>query len=260
VQIVQGGGALVKGNQIGGDLQLDSNDDFLGALGNRIGGSLQAFQNEGGLVVAKNTIAGNLQCKENVPAPRGGRNVVGGNAEDQCAALAWQAPSTPPGGGVRFDCSFGAVTLGDDFEIPAGAKCKMTGTRVQGSIKLNHGSSLYATGVRVDGNVQAQAARGLILTHSTVHGSVQFEQGGFAKIESSHIDGSIQLVSNHGKLVATDNGVQADVQVFQNVGGSSITIGANTIDGNLQCKENDPFPVGGGNVVGGNKEDQCSGL
>ena len=242
MQLVQGGGALLKGNEIGGDLQ--------------------AFQNSGVIVVVKNTVDGNLQCKENVPAPRGGRNVVGGNAEDQCEALAWDAPVGLAGGGTGggFTCSYGAVTLGDDFEIPAGVKCKMTGTRVQGSIKLNNGSSLYATWIVVDGNVQGQAARGLVLTDSTVHGSVQFDQGGFAKIESNEIDGSIQLVSNDGKLVATANDVQADVQVFQNVGGAAIAIGGNTIDGNLQCKENDPFPVGGGNVVGGNKEDQCSGL
>jgi hypothetical protein len=34
----------------------------------------------------------------------------------------------------------------------------------------------------------------------------------------------------------------------------------NRINGNLQCKENQPRPVGGFNVVGGNKEDQCRGL
>jgi hypothetical protein len=32
------------------------------------------------------------------------------------------------------------------------------------------------------------------------------------------------------------------------------------VNGNLQCKENRPPPGGGANVVGGNKEDQCSWL
>jgi hypothetical protein len=40
----------------------------------------------------------------------------------------------------------------------------------------------------------------------------------------------------------------------------AITITDNTIGGNLQCKENDPDPTGGGNVVAGNKEDQCADL
>lgn len=37
-------------------------------------------------------------------------------------------------------------------------------------------------------------------------------------------------------------------------------IRGNTIDGNLQCKENLPAPTGGGNVVGGSAEDQCAAL
>jgi hypothetical protein len=46
--------------------------------------------------------------------------------------------------------------------------------------------------------------------------------------------------------------------VFQNPGGVSIT--SNRVNGNLQCKENVPAPTGGGNIVQGNKEDQCAGL
>jgi len=49
-----------------------------------------------------------------------------------------------------------------------------------------------------------------------------------------------------------------NLQAFQNTGGLSIT--ENVIDGNLQCKENRPPPTGFGNVVEGNKEDQCKRL
>ena len=48
------------------------------------------------------------------------------------------------------------------------------------------------------------------------------------------------------------------MQAFQNTGG--VEIRGNRINGNLQCKENSPRPTGGGNVVGGNKEDQCARL
>ena len=48
------------------------------------------------------------------------------------------------------------------------------------------------------------------------------------------------------------------MQAFQNTGG--VEIRGNRIDGNLQCKENSPAPVGGNNRVGGNKEDQCRNL
>jgi hypothetical protein len=50
--------------------------------------------------------------------------------------------------------------------------------------------------------------------------------------------------------------VAQDVQVFENDGGASIY--NNVINGNLQCKQNDPAPTGDNNRVGGNKEDQCS--
>lgn len=48
------------------------------------------------------------------------------------------------------------------------------------------------------------------------------------------------------------------IQVMKNTGG--VTIKRNTVDGNLQCKENSPPPKGSGNVVHGNKEDQCARL
>ena len=49
-----------------------------------------------------------------------------------------------------------------------------------------------------------------------------------------------------------------NLQAFQNTGG--VEIRRNVIDGNLQCKTNNPAPIGGNNVVGGNKEDQCKRL
>lgn len=55
--------------------------------------------------------------------------------------------------------------------------------------------------------------------------------------------------------------VASDVlQAFQNRGGPGITFNRNRIDGNMQCKENVPAPTGAGNIVQGNKEDQCRGL
>ena len=47
----------------------------------------------------------------------------------------------------------------------------------------------------------------------------------------------------------------------QMVGNEALaTITGNWVNGNLQCKENEPPPVGGRNVVQGNKEDQCKAL
>ena len=72
----------------------------------------------------------------------------------------------------------------------------------------------------------------------------------------------------HARLTSAADGDRASrhhreafggsIQVFQNTGG--VNIASNRVNGNLQCKENRPAPTGGGNVVQGNKEDQCARL
>jgi len=87
VQLVQGGSATIRHNQIEGTLLFDDNSGSLIAANNTINADLQAFQNTGGVTINKNRIDGNLQCKENQPPPTGGGNIVQGNKEDQCARL-----------------------------------------------------------------------------------------------------------------------------------------------------------------------------
>jgi len=65
-------------------------------------------------------------------------------------------------------------------------------------------------------------------------------------------------IKQGGAFTFDRNVVGSDVQVFTNRG--TIAINGNRIDGNLQCKENTPAPTGSGNVVQGNKEDQCARL
>jgi hypothetical protein len=94
---------------------------------------------------------------------------------------------------------------------------------------------LRAKRVRVICNVQGQNARRVnVVKRSRVGGSVQVVQGRAAKVTKSKIN--------------------ADVQMFENSG--RIRIAHNVIDGNLQCKENAQTPIGGDNIVHGNKEDQ----
>ncbi len=134
--------------------------------------------------------------------------------------------------------SIKAVTL-DNVRVPAGATCTLTGTVVKGTVKVESRATLTATRVRLTGNLQAEGHRAVTLTSSTVGGSVQLKQGGAATL--------------------TSNRVKGDVQLFTNRTGTKRLTG-NRIDGNLQCKENAPAPVGSRNVVGGNKEDQCRRL
>jgi predicted acyltransferase (DUF342 family) len=154
--------------------------------------------------------------------------------------------------------SIGAATV-DNLKVPDGASCTLNGTRVQGNIVVGSNASLAATNIKVIGNIQAEnATRVNVGGSSSVGGSIQLKQGKAASIVGATINGSLQMESNSGALTARNNKIGSDLQSFQNRGG--VLIQSNRIDGNLQCKENRPAPTGGGNIVQGNKEDQCARL
>lgn len=151
--------------------------------------------------------------------------------------------------------ALGAITV-DNLRVPPNATCRLTRTRVQGTIKVERGGVLVASRIVVIGNVQAEGARNVIVGGaSRIGGSVQVVQGLAGRVTGSFVDGSLQFESNRGPLVMLNNTVGADVQAFSNTGG--VDISDNRIDGNLQCKSNNPAPTGGDNIVQGNKEDQC---
>jgi hypothetical protein len=152
--------------------------------------------------------------------------------------------------------TLGAITV-DNLRVPQGATCRLNRTVVKGTIKVERNAALVARGVRVVGNVQSENARNVLVTNSSrVGGSVQVKQGGAATVASSRITGDIQYDANTRYLRANGNRVGGSIQVVGNSGGAQIL--RNVVNGNLQCKENAPAPTGGGNTVGGNKEDQCA--
>lgn len=134
--------------------------------------------------------------------------------------------------------TIGARTV-DDVKVPAGARCVLNRTRVEGNVTVNRGGRLIARGARIDGNVQTQGHRSVLLVRGSVEGDVQLEQGRAATVRNVRIDGDLQAFAN-----------RRGTKLFQ----------GNRIGGNLQCKSNRPAPRGGGNVVEGNKEDQCRNL
>lgn len=154
--------------------------------------------------------------------------------------------------------TLGAITV-DNLRVPQNATCTLNGTFVKGTIKVERNATLKARGVSVIGNVQAENAKNVVVSDSSsVGGSVQVKQGAAAAVTSSEITGDIQYDANTKYLKANSNDVGGSIQVVGNSGGAEIF--RNVIDGNLQCKENKPAPTGGGNIVGGNKEDQCAGF
>ena len=178
------------------------------------------------------------------------------------STLALTALALMPGSAVAEErvCrgTIGAKTL-DNVLVPQSASCTLNGTYVKGTVKVERGATLSAGDVRVIGNVQGEGARRVAVTGgSRVGGSVQVVQGGGAKVANSHVNGDILYDENRHALRALSSQIGGSLQAFQNTGG--VEIRSNVIDGNLQCKENAPRPVGGGNRVGGNKEDQCARL
>lgn len=159
------------------------------------------------------------------------------------AALLAAAVTAAPARAEERTCrgTLGATTV-DNLRVPSGATCTLAGTKVKGTVKVERGATLKASGIRVIGNVQAENAR-------------------HVKVVGSHIGGSVQIVQSRNGATLSKlhrNTVKQDVQYFENRG--VISIASNRINGNLQCKANNPRPSGGGNVVGGNKEDQCARL
>lgn len=168
------------------------------------------------------------------------RTIFGIGATAALALGATIAAATPAYADDRI-CrgTIGAVSIGDNVKVPAGATCVLNGTRIDGNVIVNRNATLRATAARVDGNIQSEGHRVVAVQRSSVDGSIQLKQGG-----------GMTLVGNR---------VGGDIQVFSNTKGTK-TIRGNVIDGNLQCKANRPAPVGGGNRVEGNKEDQCRRL
>jgi hypothetical protein len=143
--------------------------------------------------------------------------------------------------------TIGATSIDDNVVVPRDATCQLNGTRIDGNVIVNRGAKLVASGVRVGGNVQAENHREVIVRPRTVNGTVV----------RSTVEGSIQLKQGGGGKVLRVV-VDSDVQLFTNRG--QFEVRGNRIGGNLQCKENNPRPVGGNNVVQGDKEDQCRNL
>ena len=167
------------------------------------------------------------------------------------AAPAAQAEETTCRGTI------GARTV-DNLRVPQGEACTLNGTRVKGTIKVERDATLKASQVTVIGNVQAENHKFVSLAGSRIGGSVQFDQGGAFNVATTKVTGSIQVKANSGESRLRAYTVNADIQVFSHRDG--INIANNRVDGNLQCRENVPAPIGGGNTVQGNKEDQCKRL
>lgn len=143
--------------------------------------------------------------------------------------------------------TIGQQSIDGSVIVPKGATCTLAGTRIDGNVFVRGNATLLAKGVKVGGNIQAENHESVVVKSRSVDGQVS----------RSRVGGSIQLKQGGGgKLLRTVVG--SDIQLFTNDG--RFEVRGNDVEGNLQCKSNDPAPVGGNNQVQGNKEDQCKDL
>jgi len=137
-------------------------------------------------------------------------------------------------------------------------------TFVDGDIQLeNLSGPSKITYSNVTGNIQLKYnRRAVTVDYNTVGGDIQFEELN-ASTYAAHaryntVGGNVQMTKNRlTRLNLLSNRVDGDMQVFENRSASALVIRSNNIRQNLQCKSNTRAPTGGGNIVGGSKEDQC---
>ena len=143
---------------------------------------------------------------------------------------------------------------------PAGRDVHAQRHTREGTVKVERAATLRARGVRVIGNVQAENARNVRGPRWLDGRRQRPDRPGRRRDGSSGAASKATScsTSNREPSLANSNRVGGSLQAFQNTGG--VTISEQPIDGNLQCKENEPPPTGGGNIVQGNKEDQCASL
>lgn len=164
------------------------------------------------------------------------------------------APATQTGNVSCRNMTIGALRL-DSIDVPADAACRLDGTVLIGNITIGRGATLDAARVALNGSVQAEGAADVVLEDTRVGGSVQIKQGGSARVVGLHITGDLQLDANRAALEASDNQIGGSLQALGNLGG--LTIVANRMVGNLQCKENRPVPFSAYNSAA-SFEDQCA--
>ena len=124
---------------------------------------------------------------------------------------------------------------------------------INGDVKSDGGDQIRISGISmnpvyINGDVQIKnTLLGIVVTWADITGSAQFENNEqYYSITNTIIGESVQVKDN-----------TADDKWYESI------FAANTISGNLQCKNNDPAPqlgMFGANTVSGKAQGQCSDL
>ena len=167
-----------------------------------------------------------------------------------------------------FECrgTLGAVTIVSNLIVPDDATCILVGTQVQGNIVVKSRANLDATGVTVTGGLQGESPASVVIDGGSRFGNsislrkaedVNNPAAGKIDISQTYVNGDLQLEENREPISLRDNDIVGSVQANKNTGGLEIT--GNRIGNGLQCQDNTPPPVGGGNIAK-QKQGQCVNL
>ena len=173
-----------------------------------------------------------------------------GRAQALAATLPTLQPA-PAGTRGNIACAHwrvDAITV-DNVVVPAGTACRLTGTRVLGSVQVQTGGILIGVDVNVAGSVQGEAAAHVQLTgdNSRVGGNVQLEGGGGGTLAGARVAGDVFINGLTDLLLVRNAVVGGNVRITDNLGGGEIT--GNRITGNLQCTGNTPAPLASDNTA-----------
>ncbi len=155
-------------------------------------------------------------------------------------------------------CGRGGNTVASNVTVKnnSGGFVVVNCSHVAGNVTVKHNSGNFNTQVNfntVDGNVTVKHNSGRLLVICCSHNSIgNAFVGGNLTVEKNTIAEDIFVGSF---LTFSDMTVAGNVKVDKNTAGEGIFVQTLTVDGNLECKENEPAPMVSGNTIAGN--DNC---
>lgn len=164
------------------------------------------------------------------------------------------APSDIAGSVQCTNLRIGAVMV-DNVEVPDGMACQLDGTTVTGSVKALTDATLFVgNGAQVAGSIVGDGAHHVELTGATsrVGGNFEVKKGGSATLASAEVAGTAVFEEMTGTVSVGGARAGGGMNVTKNTGAT--TVANNTVIGALQCFDNAPAPV-----VGGNSADALEG-
>lgn len=199
------------------------------------------------------------------------------NAQQECGDEVIVSEHIEEGLLVVGDCLLFDVTVDGNVTVEPGASLLFLFTQIFGNVQSDGGVRVIGCGPptagclfdgfdgnHITGSLQLENLTGSeessgYVGEIDIEGDVQFKDNLSQMVAlDGVVGGSIEAKRNTDTLFIGRNSVVGDVQVKENTT-TALGVFSNMIDGNLQCKDNEPFFFAAGNVVEGKVKGQCAG-